>query len=523
VRKVLLLTLTLLCVASLAWAQDTGSVSGTVTDSLNNPVAQATVELGRGMHNRLHTQTGPDGTFLFPEVEAGHYVAMASKMGMGRDIDSVDVVAGQNSVVNFVLQGGAPPPPPDDETGSVSGTVRDTLNNPVAGAMINLMAPPDRHRPHGPRHNYHAESAADGTFEILNVVVGHYMAMAAKMGVGHDADSVTVVADQNSVVDFVLSACGRRDDGGGHRGDSLRIVTVSGWAVVVMDSLRAHYFLDANGDDTVDFRLAFGPPWYEPDNGAHRPNDGDSIWVTGGLMGYGNPQALVVYEINGLFWRQPGRGHGGHGGHGGGYPHPDSLELIETSGLVIIHESHLMDRYLLDVNYDDTADYVLNFGPPDYNPDNGATRPEEGDTVTIVGGLMDGHRSDLDMIIVYEIDGQEWWRDPGDTTLLWLSVLSVDDSDATQLPESYVTASSYPNPFNAQAFISFELKQTEHVKITVYDILGQQVAVLADQVYPAGKSEVLFDMNKVGSGSAVYFYRVDAGRNAATGKMVLLK
>jgi hypothetical protein len=196
------------------------------------------------------------------------------------------------------------------------------------------------------------------------------------------------------------------------------VVELTGWAIVIADSERTHYYLDIDGNDTADFRLSFGPPDYNPNSGAQRPADGDSIWITGGLIGYGTPQTVIVYTINGLFWRQPGRGHGGHGGHGGGCPHPDSVTAIEAAGLAIVTETNNRTHYYLDTDYDAVADYILNFGPPDYDPGNGATRPANGDSISIVGGLLDGPNT-LDVIIVYEINGLQWWRDPGDTINLW--------------------------------------------------------------------------------------------------------
>ncbi len=519
-KRLLLLMFTLMLLASPVLAQQTGSVSGTVSDTLNNPVGGSMISL-MGSQN-YHTQSAMDGTFSIANVMPGTYLAMASKMMQGHDQDTIQVVAGQNTVVNFVLGSGQNPPP--NGTGSVSGTVRDTLGNAVGGAMIALMAGSGGGHHHGGGgmwQNYHAYSDANGAFSILNVASGSYVAMASKMMVGHDVDSITVADSQNTVVNFVLTNWGGHDGGGMH-GDSLEIVNLTGWAIVIQDSMRTRYFLDTNGDDTADFRLEFGPPWYDPGSGAHRPADGDSIWVTGGLLGYGQPQPVVVYEINGLFWRQPGHGHGGHGGWGGGYPHPDSVVRIEASGQAIVRENPMMDMYFLDTNFDDSAEYVLNFGPPEYNPDNGATRPDDGDSIAIVGGLLSGWMGHLDMIIVYEINGQSWWRDPGDTLLLWPLATSVDDPGTRILPTNYLVAKSYPNPFNPTAVISFELASAQRVKVTVYDLLGKEVAVLADGTFPAGQSKVEFNPGQV-AGSAVYFYKVAAGSKTATGKMILLK
>ena len=457
-------------------------------------------------------------------------------MMVGTDSDSITVVAGQNTIVDFVLgmEGPPPPPPPPPGgTGSVSGVVHDSLGNAVADAMINLMGgdggdggdPMHHHHGGGMGMSYSTHSGTDGTFSIANVAAGNYFAMASKMMVGHADTSIVVADSQNTVVNFVLTNMGGHDGGGGMHGDTLEIVNLTGWAIVVQDSLRTHYFLDVNGDDTADFKLLFGPPWYDPGNGAHRPANGDSISISGGLMGYATPQGVVVYSINGLFWRQPGHGHGGHGGHGGGggYPHPDSLVRIEATGRTIINDGPMMEMYFLDTNYNDTADYVLNFGPPDYNPGNGAVRPNAGDTISIVGGLMQGNMGHMNMIIVYEINGQVWWRDPGDTLGLWPQITGIGGTPSQQLPNRFLVAGSYPNPFNASTIISFDLKQSENVKLTVYDLLGRQVVVLANGVYPAGKNDVTFDSNKYANGSTIYFYRIDAGSAVATGKMILLK
>jgi hypothetical protein len=404
------------------------------------------------------------------------------------------------------------------ETGSVSGTVYDSLNNPVQGAMVMLTAEGQHHGGHGGHmhgENYSTQTDDNGTFQIADVIAGPYVAIAAKMMQGHDSEDIEVVAGQNTVVDFVLTMGG----GGGMHGDSLEIIEVSGWAIVVEDSMRTHYFLDTNSDDTADYRLLFGPDWYDPGSGAQRPADGDSIWITGGIMGYSIPQAVVVYEINGLFWREPGMGHGGYGG-GGDCPNPDSLTLIEASGLTITREMMGMTMYYLDTNFDQISEYMLNFGAPWYEPGNGAHRPNAGDTVEIVGGLMDCDMMG-DVIIVYEINGQ-FWREPGDTTALWPEATSVSDPVGDQIPKSFVLASNYPNPFNPSTTIEFELGQTQNVKVTIYDLLGRQVALLADNVYPAGINRVQFNADQAG-GSTVYFYRIQTEYGSTTGKMILLK
>jgi len=414
-------------------------------------------------------------------------------------------------------------------TGTVSGFVLDTDDNPVEGATIHLTE--DGWHGGGGGHgggghnggNFSALSGSDGAFLIEDVDAGSYTAFASLMGFGHDSNEIEVVANENTAVDFVLEMGGH--GGGGHHGDSLEIVELSGWVIVEEDSLYTQYFLDTDHDDVADYRLGFGPEWYDPGNGATRPAQGDSIWIVGGLMGYSTPQMVVVYEINGEFWREPGMGHCGHGGNGGGGGcNPDSLELVEVNGFAILEEMPNNPdwfMYFLDEDNNGEAEYHLNFGAPWYDPGNGATRPEQGDEIDIVGGLMDGCNG-LPTVVVYEINGQ-FWRTPGDTTSLWLSsVLGIDPED-NFLPTEYIVAKSYPNPFNPAATISFDLPEAQNVKITVYDLLGREVAELANGMFSAGTNNVRFDSGASNSSSSVFFYRVETANGTAVGKMILLK
>ncbi len=406
--------------------------------------------------------------------------------------------------------------------GTVSGIVYDSSGTPLEGAFVHLTEDGwhggggHGHHHHG--ENYFAETGVDGTFFIDDVAAGDYYAMASKMGYGHDAEDIEVTAGQNTYVEFNLEMGGH---GGGMHGDTLEIVELSGWAIVEIDSFTTHYYLDTENNGTADYRLLFGPPWYDPGSGATRPEDGDSIWVVAGIMGYSQPQPVVVYEINGLFWREPGSGHGGHGGNGGNCPHPDSLELVDVTGLAMVVNMPHMDMYFLDEDYDQVEDYHLNFGAPWYDPGNGATRPEDGDTVNIVGGLMEGCMT-WPTIIVYEINGQ-FWRQPGDTTWLWANPTSVDGEPAP-IPDNFITSRSYPNPFNPSATIAFELPEAQHVRMAVFDILGREIVVLMDGIAPAGENEIQFDSGEYNlPSSSIYFYRIEGETGSAFGKMLLLK
>jgi hypothetical protein len=91
----------------------------------------------------------------------------------------------------------------------------------------------------------------------------------------------------------------------------------------------------------------------------------------------------------------------------------------------------------------------------------------------------------------------------------------------TTLPESYGLSQNYPNPFNPSTTISFALPEANHVRLDIYNVLGQKVETLVDQNMPAGTHEVEWYTSTAASG--VYFYRLEAGTFSETKKMMFLK
>ena len=88
-------------------------------------------------------------------------------------------------------------------------------------------------------------------------------------------------------------------------------------------------------------------------------------------------------------------------------------------------------------------------------------------------------------------------------------------------PESFLTVANYPNPFNPATTIEFSLPKKADVNLTVYDAQGKQVAVLLNESRDAGSYALPFDGSNLASG--IYFYRLEAGQDVVTQKMVLTK
>ena len=80
---------------------------------------------------------------------------------------------------------------------------------------------------------------------------------------------------------------------------------------------------------------------------------------------------------------------------------------------------------------------------------------------------------------------------------------------------------NYPNPFNPSTNISFTLPQRSNVKLVVYDVLGKEVATLANSVYETGKYDVTFNASNLPSG--VYFYSITTAQGTISKKMLLVK
>jgi hypothetical protein len=96
----------------------------------------------------------------------------------------------------------------------------------------------------------------------------------------------------------------------------------------------------------------------------------------------------------------------------------------------------------------------------------------------------------------------------------------VDDGN-NPLPSKYNLHPAYPNPFNAQTIISYDLPKEANVNLEIYDLLGRRVATLAEGTQEAGTHQVVWDGSGVSSG--LYFYRLKAGDYSDIKKMTMLK
>ena len=89
------------------------------------------------------------------------------------------------------------------------------------------------------------------------------------------------------------------------------------------------------------------------------------------------------------------------------------------------------------------------------------------------------------------------------------------------IPDNFLLSQNYPNPFNPRTEISYEVPTAKLVKLTVYNILGKEMAELVNERQSPGKYKVSFDASNLTSG--VYFYTLSTDNFTETKRMILLK
>jgi hypothetical protein len=122
-----------------------------------------------------------------------------------------------------------------------------------------------------------------------------------------------------------------------------------------------------------------------------------------------------------------------------------------------------------------------------------------------------------------DLSGSEWVNT--DRAVYVYQVLAVE-VDNGRVPSVFELSQNYPNPFNPITAIRYSLHRPSQVSITVFNLLGQEVKVLENGIQSPGVYETTWDgTNRTGEkvASGIYFYRIKAGENAETRKMLLLK
>ncbi len=124
---------------------------------------------------------------------------------------------------------------------------------------------------------------------------------------------------------------------------------------------------------------------------------------------------------------------------------------------------------------------------------------------------------------------RHWWTSNGQTwanpslfgtALLIGGPVSVEAKYLDKAAD-YTLEQNYPNPFNPTTKITYSIADNQSVRLTVYDVVGREVAVLINETQRAGKYSV--ELNAANLSSGVYFYELRTGNQLFVKKMMLLK
>ena len=94
------------------------------------------------------------------------------------------------------------------------------------------------------------------------------------------------------------------------------------------------------------------------------------------------------------------------------------------------------------------------------------------------------------------------------------------------VPQATQVAGAYPNPFNPQTTVAFELARADHARVIIYDLQGRVIRRLVDESLPAGRHTAIWqgrDDNGRGVASGVYFARLESSSGQDMTKLVLVK
>ena len=148
-----------------------------------------------------------------------------------------------------------------------------------------------------------------------------------------------------------------------------------------------------------------------------------------------------------------------------------------------------------------------------------------------VSGTIDSTLTDSVRVVRQLLASQEyWWKvragnnagwGPFSETRSFMRLATSVGEGISGLPEVFSLSQNYPNPFNPSTVIAYALPGEVDVRLEVFNLLGERVALLVDEKMPAGYHSVTFDGQGLSSG--LYFYRIRAGDFEQTKKLALVR
>ena len=158
-----------------------------------------------------------------------------------------------------------------------------------------------------------------------------------------------------------------------------------------------------------------------------------------------------------------------------------------------------------------------------YNSSGGLVDQVEYDDVSPWPTEADGNGSTLELKST-SLDNNlasSWGVSVGFGTPGRTNSVSVSNEEEVFNPVRFSLSQNYPNPFNPTTSISYSVSKSSNVKLEVFDLLGQKVATLVNEVKAAGNYDLSFDASNLTSG--IYIYRITQGSETLIKRMTLIK
>ena len=205
-----------------------------------------------------------------------------------------------------------------------------------------------------------------------------------------------------------------------------------------------------------------------------------------------------------------------------------SVTFLAASAQATIHQISVSNNQFspnnVQIAHGDTVRWVRQAGSTSHTTTSDLSSPKEWDSQTLAIGVpfdVQFTASDGNGPFTYHCDFHAAMK--GTITV---QTLAVEVNQSSPLPAEFSLEQNYPNPFNPSTSIGFSLERSAEVDFSVYNIIGEQVESKALGQLAAGKYTIVWDSNASGNAplsSGVYFYRLQAGDQLQTRKMVLLK
>jgi phosphatidylserine/phosphatidylglycerophosphate/cardiolipin synthase-like enzyme len=190
---------------------------------------------------------------------------------------------------------------------------------------------------------------------------------------------------------------------------------------------------------------------------------------------------------------------------------PSVLGTLKTAGVDALQAGHSVvtglfhHKYAVVDPFNDESDPLVITGS--HNWSTAAEQDNDENTLIIHSGVIARQ---------YVQEFAKRYKESGGTGV----IVGVEEIH-TAVPTHFTLTQNFPNPFNPTTNIQFQIPISELVSIKVYDVLGREVAILINEVKPAGVYQITWNASALPSG--VYFYRLQCQNTILARKMLIVK